>query len=657
MLPARPYNSWALMYGPDPVGLGVTAAITQLPPIVEQRSPVNFFDINQVSSGVLYPFAPNQMNPTIFQQLVSGLNSTPDSLRFRFATTRLDVIDGWGDVTIPGGTFPVLREKRTTFTERRFDAKIPPLGWLDVTDVTIQTLNLNTLGIDTTVAHYFFNDVSKEPIAILTLDNSQSQVVSAQYRQAVSVPNPMVVSIDDGDADNIVSVGTLLTYTITFNKDIDATTVTAADFDNAGTATISIGTIMETAPGVFTVQVTPTTAGTLILRIPIGAVIADLNGNNLVVPVLDETTLTVLSTPIPIIGDANPANPAISDILTTFLMETQDPPEIFDPCTCRNNTGIIPNGTSTDNGLFDDEIIVISPTAGDTWEVSLGSIFPFPTNANPSAQPEDLTRIAPGTPLVFIGSVTTMDGIRYIYRLQIIHKDNEGYSVSVRETSNPAYAAIIFPISNRCYYPTPAISGLDATYCVADPAVVLMGTVDRGDGQLAATPKSAVFSINNNPVTQFNPQALGAGTFTVVYTVTAAAEGETIPGCMQAVSQQVQVNSTIVVNPLMSKAICSTKKIALADVFKGVVYVGNPADLRYTWTIKETDGLNGVLEGLQETDPTIGSYTPGKDAVSRGFVTLVLTVNNPDDACASTSAEVRISIAKIDCGDFPWNGN
>ncbi len=400
----------------------------------------------------------------------------------------------------------------------------------------------------------------------------------------------------------------------------------------------------------------------------IDSVPVSFNGNQYRVVITDSASPScppVISNPVtltvllfsPIVGDADSSDQAIGPVIDQFLMETQNPPEIFDPCTCRNNTGVIPNGTSTDDGLFDDEIIVISPTAGDTWEIASGTVFPFATNANPSAQPGDLTRVAPGAPLSYIGSVNTINGIRYIYRLQIIHKDNEGYNVSVRETSNPDYAAIIFPISNRCYYPTPAISGLDATYCVADPAVVLMGTVDRGDGQMAATPALAVFSINDNPVTQFNPQALGAGTFTVVYTVTAAAEGETIPGCMQAVSQQVQVNSTIAINPLMSKAICSTKKIALADVFKGVVYVGDPADLRYTWTIKETDGLNGVLEGLQETDPTIGSYTPGKDAVSRGFVTLVLTVNNPDDACASTSAEVRIPIAKIDCGDFPWNGN
>jgi hypothetical protein len=50
---------------------------------------------------------------------------------------------------------------------------------------------------------------------------------------------PLVTSIEDGDIDNEVAVGDTLTYTITFNEDIDASTVSAADFDNSGTAGIT----------------------------------------------------------------------------------------------------------------------------------------------------------------------------------------------------------------------------------------------------------------------------------------------------------------------------------------------------------------------------------------------------------------------------------
>jgi hypothetical protein len=161
--------------GPDPAILGLDLVAIYNPPIVQSRAPVNFFDINQTSSGLLLGFLPG---------LLPGVNQLPftaDSLRIRLAINRLDAVDGWGTLSIPGGTYDVLREKRVEYRETRLDAKIPPLGWLDVTDVAIQYLQLD-LGVDTTVAFHFLNDQSKEPIAVCTTDNSQLLVASVQYK-------------------------------------------------------------------------------------------------------------------------------------------------------------------------------------------------------------------------------------------------------------------------------------------------------------------------------------------------------------------------------------------------------------------------------------------------------------------------------------------
>jgi len=88
--------------------------------------------------------------------------------------------------------------------------------------------------------------------------------------------------------------GTLITYTITFSEDIDAGSVAANDFDNAGSSTITIGAITEIAPGRFTVAVTPDTIGTLQLRLPSGAFILDAAGIALAgLPVLDDTIIAV----------------------------------------------------------------------------------------------------------------------------------------------------------------------------------------------------------------------------------------------------------------------------------------------------------------------------------------------------------------------------
>ncbi len=106
---------------------------------------------------------------------------------------------------------------------------------------------------------------------------------------------PTLTSITDNVSGGPVDIGATVTYTVTFNEDIDSASVTSADFNNNGTAGITVGAISETSAGVFTVAVTANSAGSLKLRIPTGAVIEDVALNDLVVPVEDDTTITVLT--------------------------------------------------------------------------------------------------------------------------------------------------------------------------------------------------------------------------------------------------------------------------------------------------------------------------------------------------------------------------
>ena len=103
--------------------------------------------------------------------------------------------------------------------------------------------------------------------------------------------------VDDRDGDP-VAINDLVTYTVTFSKDMDDITVTKEDFDNAGTSDVTIGTVAETGPGVFSVQATPTTAGTLILKVNKDAVLDDETGNSLDTSsaIADDTTIMVDNT-------------------------------------------------------------------------------------------------------------------------------------------------------------------------------------------------------------------------------------------------------------------------------------------------------------------------------------------------------------------------
>ncbi|MFM9950906.1 MAG: T9SS type A sorting domain-containing protein, partial [Saprospiraceae bacterium] len=66
------------------------------------------------------------------------------------------------------------------------DAKIPPLGWLDVTDVAIASVGL-TLGVDTMVAYHYFSNVDRQEIAVVRLNNAQSAAEMIQFKNVNNV--------------------------------------------------------------------------------------------------------------------------------------------------------------------------------------------------------------------------------------------------------------------------------------------------------------------------------------------------------------------------------------------------------------------------------------------------------------------------------------
>ena len=125
---------------------------------------------------------------------------------------RTDVVDAWGEMTIPGGIYDVLREKRTQISEVRLDAKVPFFGWQDITDIVVASVEeIDELGADTTVTYHFFNNVSKEPIAIVTTRGVEEEVVTVEFKSSnvttnvqksntqkpniYAYPNPAIVSI------------------------------------------------------------------------------------------------------------------------------------------------------------------------------------------------------------------------------------------------------------------------------------------------------------------------------------------------------------------------------------------------------------------------------------------------------------------------------
>ncbi|MDX2232015.1 MAG: DUF4347 domain-containing protein [Leptolyngbyaceae cyanobacterium bins.349] len=194
----------------------------------------------------------------------------------------------------------------------------------------------------------------------------------------------MVTSFEDGDFDNILTVGTTQTYTISFNQAVNASTLNANDFVNAGTAAIQIGTITQTAPVMFQVPITITSTGTLQLQIPSGATILDTVGNPVATPYLDNDILTVNPpNTAPVLNDTNDtivnfapirlnaANPA--GAVGTLVAQLADltggggQNNILDPDNGAL-TGIAITAANTTNGSW-----FYSINNGTTWN-ALGSV-------------------------------------------------------------------------------------------------------------------------------------------------------------------------------------------------------------------------------------------------------------------------------------------
>lgn len=163
--------------GGDPANFGVQVLAKFAPPVIAQRNPVNFFDINSGTSNLNIPFSAD----AIPDSLLSGVNI--DSLRVRIKTDRIEAVDGWGNCSIPGGNYPVLRQKRTEYTTTNLDVKIPFLGWIDLSSLIPGGGQFGDfLGTDTTITYRFLSGTEKEEIAVATMSNDLSLVENIRFK-------------------------------------------------------------------------------------------------------------------------------------------------------------------------------------------------------------------------------------------------------------------------------------------------------------------------------------------------------------------------------------------------------------------------------------------------------------------------------------------
>jgi hypothetical protein len=273
---------------------------------------------------------------------------------------------------------------------------------------------------------------------------------------------PVVTSIDDGDIDNEVAVGDTLTYTITFNEAIDASTVSASDFDNAGSSGISIGSVTAISSTVFSVPVTPTSAGTIVLRIPDGAVIKDLAGNNLVTPVLDDTAVNVLDgadttppTVVSIVDNDADSLVALNQTVTYTISFSEDIDATTVSAGDFDNAGssAISVGTITETapGVF---TVQVTPTSGESLNLRIiGTIKDVAGNelVVPVLDNDTLTvdAIAPTVTNITNNSSGTVFAESSITYTVSFSENIDASTLSIDDFSNAGTATVVFGAINQ----------------------------------------------------------------------------------------------------------------------------------------------------------------------------------------------------------------
>jgi len=159
--------------GLDPANLGINLLVHLNPTLIERRAPLSFIDFGVSHSAIILPFSAD----VIPGGILDSLPIQPDSIRLRITIDRSNVVDGWGKLTIPGGTYDVLREKQIEEQETLLDVKVG-LGQFSYWIEDVEIPGLDFLGKDTITTFTFYNDVEKEAIAIVTVDNQNNDIVN-----------------------------------------------------------------------------------------------------------------------------------------------------------------------------------------------------------------------------------------------------------------------------------------------------------------------------------------------------------------------------------------------------------------------------------------------------------------------------------------------
>jgi hypothetical protein len=171
-------------------GFPLDADLKFVPPLKERVAPLSYPAVNNSESSLTIAIPLSALPGDLLDSL--GIpTGFIDSIGVKLTITRTDFVDAFGTLSIPGGTYDVLRQKRTDYSDTRLEVYNSLLGWQDVTDL----LPIDGFGQDTTISYEFLSNTEKEPIAIITMDSTGLLPSFADFKDngvTSAIENPVI---------------------------------------------------------------------------------------------------------------------------------------------------------------------------------------------------------------------------------------------------------------------------------------------------------------------------------------------------------------------------------------------------------------------------------------------------------------------------------
>lgn len=210
-------------------------------------------------------------------------------------------------ITHDRGTAPVAVNEIINYTVS-FASVLQP-GSLDVADfanlgnaaitiVGVQSLDLSTFNVQ--VQPTTTGNVQLKLADGRTINDAGGRAFPAGLVSAsdtIDVTQTFVTDISHDAGVQRVAANGFVRYVVTFNHEINATTVNAADFTSLGTATFTVDTVEQLAGNTFQVVIKPTGAGTVRLALAGARTINDVSGNAIAAGAVSDDNTVVVEAP------------------------------------------------------------------------------------------------------------------------------------------------------------------------------------------------------------------------------------------------------------------------------------------------------------------------------------------------------------------------